>query len=119
MHCGVILENGSVYVWDLGAQSAGIRLNGPPVEQGMLRVGDVMTLGAVDLQVRFQLRRPNINRPLTVPLPESRPSATARRPKEMPRAPITYEKVSKPLEERTRRKPLLRQARFAVWRQEG
>ena len=49
MHCGVILENGSVYVWDLGAQ-AGIRLNGAPIEQGMLRVGDVLTLGAVDLQ---------------------------------------------------------------------
>jgi hypothetical protein len=95
MHCGVILENGSVYVWDLGAQS-GIRLNGAPIEQGTLRVGDVLTLGGVDLQVRFQLRRPNINRPLTVPLPnlserKGPPS------QEVPKGPITYEKVSKSL----------------------
>ena len=95
MHCGVILENGSVHIWDLGAQS-GIRLNGTPIEQGMLRVGDVLTLGSVDLQVRFQLRRPTINRPLTVPLPnlserKGPPS------QEVPKGPITYEKVSKSL----------------------
>ena len=93
MHCGVILENGSVYVWDLGA-SAGIRLNGAPIEQGMLRVGDVLTLGAVDLQVRFQLRRPTINRPLTVPLPNIT-ARTGPPSKEIPKGPITYEKVSK------------------------
>ena len=93
MHCGVILENGSVYVWDLGA-SAGIRLNGAPIEQGMLRVGDVLTLGAVDLQVRFQLRRPTINRPLTVPLPNLA-ARTGPPSKEIPKGPITYEKVSK------------------------
>jgi Inner membrane component of T3SS, cytoplasmic domain len=105
MHCGVILENGSVYIWDLGAQS-GIKLNGTPVEQGMLRVGDVMTLGAVDLQVRFQLRRPNINRPLTVPLP----NLTARSgppPKEIPKGAITYEKVSKALRNSDKGKPFL------------
>jgi hypothetical protein len=95
MHCGVILENGSVYVWDLGA-SAGIRLNGSPIEQGMLRVGDVLTLGAVDLQVRFQLKRPTINRPLTVPLPNL--SARSGPPsQEVPKGAITYEKVSKSL----------------------
>jgi hypothetical protein len=104
MHCGVILENGSVYVWDLGAQ-AGIRLNGAPLEQGMLRVGDILTLGAIDLQVRFQLRRPNINRPLTVPLPalSSRPGPPS---KEVPKGPITYEKVSKALRSGDKGKPL-------------
>jgi hypothetical protein len=95
MHCGVILENGSVYVWDLGA-SAGIRLNGSPIEQGMLRVGDVLTLGAVDLQVRFQLKRPTINRPLTVPLPNLS-ARTGPPSQEVPKGPITYEKVSKSL----------------------
>jgi hypothetical protein len=104
MHCGVILENGSVYVWDLGAQ-AGIRLNGAPLEQGMLRVGDILTLGAIDLQVRFQLRRPNINRPLTVPLPalSARPGPPS---KEVPKGPITYEKVSKALRSGDKGKPL-------------
>ena len=104
MHCGVILENGSVYVWDLGAQ-AGIRLNGAPIEQGMLRVGDILTLGAIDLQVRFQLRRPNINRPLTVPLPalSSRPGPPSQ---EVPKGPITYEKVSKALRSGDKGKPL-------------
>jgi hypothetical protein len=105
MHCGVILENGSVYVWDLGAQS-GIRLNGVAIEQGTLRVGDVMTLGAVDLQVRFQLRRPTISRPLTVPLP----NLSARLgppPKEIPKGAITYEKVSKALRNSDKGQPFL------------
>jgi hypothetical protein len=104
MHCGVILENGSVHVWDLGAQS-GIRLNGVPIEQGLLRVGDVLTLGAIDLQVRFNLRRPNINRPLTVPLP-ALSARTGPPPKEIPKGPITYEKVSKSLRNPEKGKPL-------------
>jgi pSer/pThr/pTyr-binding forkhead associated (FHA) protein len=105
MHCGVILENGSVYIWDLGAQS-GIRLNGAPVEQGILRVGDVMTLGAVDLQVKFQLRRPTINRPLTVPLPVLT-SRTGPPAKEVPKGAITYEKVTKALRNSDKGKPFL------------
>jgi hypothetical protein len=104
MHCGVILENGSVHVWDLGAQ-AGIRLNGAPLEQGMLRVGDILTLGAIDLQVRFQLRRPNINRPLTVPLP-ALSTRTGPPSQEVPKGPITYEKVSKALRSGDKGKPL-------------
>jgi pSer/pThr/pTyr-binding forkhead associated (FHA) protein len=105
MHCGVILENGSVYVWDLGAQS-GVRLNGAPIEQGILRVGDVMTLGAVDLQVRFQLRRPTINRPLTVPLPNIS-ARSGPPPKEIPKGAITYEKVSKALRSSDKGQPFL------------
>jgi hypothetical protein len=104
MHCGVILENGSVHVWDLGAQS-GIRLNGMSIEQGLLRVGDVLTLGAIDLQVRFNLRRPNINRPLTVPLP-ALSARTGPPPKEIPKGPITYEKVSRSLRNSDKGKPL-------------
>ena len=104
MHCGVILEKGSVYVWDLGA-AAGIRLNGAPIEQGMLRVGDVLTLGGVDLQVRFQLRRPSINRPLTVPLPNLS-ARTGPPSKDIPKGPITYEKVSKSLRNEKSAKPL-------------
>jgi hypothetical protein len=105
MHCGVILENGSVHIWDLGAQS-GLHLNGQPVEQGMLRVGDVLTLGAVELQVRFHLRRPTINRPLTVPLPNlSKHSGPP--PKEIPKGAITYEKVSKALRNSDKGKPFL------------
>jgi hypothetical protein len=105
MHCGVILEKGSVYVWDLGAQS-GIRLNGSPIEQGILRVGDVMTLGAVDLQVKFQLRRPTINRPLTVPLPAIG-TRTGPPPKEIPKGAITYEKVTRSLRSSEKSVPFL------------
>src|SRR5271156_2075207 len=53
LHCGVILEKGTVLVWDLGAQS-GIKINGATVAQDTLKVGDVMTLGALELRVRFQ-----------------------------------------------------------------
>ena len=119
MHCGVILENGSVHVWDLGAQS-GIRLNGAPIEQGMLRVGDVLTLGAIDLQVRFQLRRPTINRPAApFPLPDALRPHRRRRSKEIPKGAITYEKVSKSLRKSRQGQAALRQARLALRRQEG
>ena len=69
LHCGVILEKGSVLIWDLGAQS-GVKLNGHPVTRDILKVGDVMTLGALDLRVRFQLRRPNI-KPKTAARPQA------------------------------------------------
>ncbi len=59
LHCGMILERGSVLIWDLGAQS-GVKLNGTPVTQDVLKVGDVMALGNLELRVRFQLRRPTI-----------------------------------------------------------
>jgi hypothetical protein len=59
LHCGIILERGSVLVWDLGAAS-GVKLNGQAVTQDILKVGDVMSLGALDLRVRFQLRRPTL-----------------------------------------------------------
>jgi hypothetical protein len=120
LHCGMILERGSVMVWDLGAQS-GVRINGHQVEQDVLKVGDVMTLGSLDLRVRFQLRRPAIkvkppapgspaaapataaakagetvklNPSGTVPMPKLAPS------KEIPKGAITYEKVSKQLRAR-------------------
>ena len=96
LHCGVILENGKVNVWDLGSQ-AGVRLNGQPVEQGTLKVGDVMSLGAVDLQVSFNLRRPNINRAPTTALPNVSAPRTGPPPKEIPKGAITYAKVSKSL----------------------
>jgi len=111
LHCGVILERGSVLIWDLGAQS-GVRLNGNPVTQDMLKVGDVMTLGTVDLRVRFQLRRPRI-KPKTIPLPDpnapkaaTTPTGTMPMPKitapskEIPKGPITYDKVVRQLKQR-------------------
>jgi hypothetical protein len=100
LHCGVILEKGMVTIWDLGSQS-GIRVNGTPVTEEKLKVGDQMTLGALDMHVRFQLRRPNIKRPVaaqpapgapvsTLPMPKVGPPS-----KEVPKGPITYDKVLK------------------------
>jgi hypothetical protein len=107
LHCGVILENGSVYVWDLGSQ-AGIKLNGVPIAEGKLKVGDTMTLGAVDLRVRFNLKRPNVLRPATTVLPTIAPVASAPAPpKEIPKGAITYEKVSRQLKSSGKAAPFL------------
>jgi len=107
LHCGIILENGSVYVWDLGSQ-AGVKLNGMPTAEGKLKVGDTMTLGAVDLRVRFLLKRPNVQRPPTMPLPtgiaEQRPGPP---PKEMPKGAITYDKVARQLQDTGKAQPFL------------
>jgi hypothetical protein len=133
LHCGVILERGSVLIWDLGAQS-GIKLNGHNVTQDILKVGDVMTLGTVDLRVRFQLRRPNI-KPKTVPIadPNAKPvdvtaaaagvtgttpgTATPTEPvkppairetqKLVPKGAITYDRVSKQLKKNEKGVPFL------------
>lgn len=109
LHCGVILEKGSVLIWDLGANS-GVKINGTLVTQDILRVGDVMTLGAVNLYVRFLLRRPSMNRPKAVPVTGSStvPAAgfnttplplprTGPPSKIIPKGPITYAKVSRQL----------------------
>jgi Inner membrane component of T3SS, cytoplasmic domain len=116
LHCGVILERGAVLIWDLGAQS-GVLVNGNPVSQDILKVGDIMTLGTLDLRVRFQLRRPNI-KPKTTAMPEGvvavgpaaagPVSATGTMPlptigppsKEVPKGAITYDKVVKQLKSR-------------------
>jgi hypothetical protein len=117
LHCGVILERGNVLIWDLGAQS-GIQINGKPVTQEILKVGDKMTLGNLVLSVRFQIRRPNI-KPKTAAIPPGAPGttappggATASLPptgtmpmpkitpppsKEVPKGPITFAKVEKEL----------------------
>jgi hypothetical protein len=114
LHCGVILERGSVLVWDLGAQS-GVRVNGNPVAQDILKVGDVMTLGALDLRVRFQLRRPTIKPKPAPPVdPKAKtPTGTTLLPtagvpsKEVPKGPITYEKVSRQLRQQGKGIPFL------------
>ena len=121
LHCGLILERGSVLIWDLGAQS-GVKINGKPVTQEILKVGDKMMLGNVELFVRFQIRRPNI-KPKTTPIPGGpgaapgtpgtpgavttaaipptgtmpMPKITAPISKEVPKGPITFEKVEKEL----------------------
>jgi len=128
LHCGVILEKGSVLIWDLGAQS-GIKLNGNPVTQDILKVGDVMTLGALELRVRFQLRRPNIKpKAVTAPIPNPNgqaattavtattglsPTGTMPMPKIrstgklVPKGAITYEKVAKQLKQTGKGTPFL------------
>jgi len=120
LHCGVILEKGSVLVWDLGAQT-GVKVNGHPITQDILKVGDVMTLGTVELRVRFQLRRPTITpKPApaadpnskagsgptagTTPKPAGPPPAPS---KEIPKGAITYEKVAKQLKQSGKGKPFL------------
>jgi hypothetical protein len=122
LHCGVILEKGSVLIWDLGAQS-GVKVNGHPVAQDTLKVGDVMTLGALELRVRFQLRRPTI-RPKPVPAadPNAKPAAvipptgTIPMPKIgvlsstgklVPKGAITYDKVVRQLKQRGKGIPFL------------
>lgn len=114
LHCGVILERGSVLIWDLGAQS-GVKVNGQPVTQDILKVGDVMTLGTLDLRVRFQLRRPTI-KPKTVPITDPKavkPGATMPLPiagppsKEIPKGAITYDKVARQLKQSGKGKPFL------------
>jgi hypothetical protein len=115
LHCGVILERGSVLIWDLGAAS-GVKLNGNAVAQDVLKVGDKMLLGSVELRVRFSIRRPTIKPKAppggapagagtatgataaipptgTVPLPRT----TAPLSKEVPKGPITFAKVEKEL----------------------
>lgn len=123
LHCGMILEKGSVMIWDLGAPS-GVKINGSPITQDVLNVGDVMTLGALDLRVRFQLRRPTIKiktpvpgTPVTDPKPVSdqpklSPTGTAPMPKlapskEIPKGAITYEKVTRQLKGRSKGLPFL------------
>lgn len=116
LHCGVILENGSILIWDLGSQ-AGVKINGTPVMQDTLKVGDVMTLGSLDLHVRFQLKRPSINRPKPAPGAAAPPttSATTTMPmpktspvhKELPKGAITYDKVTKQLRDTGKAKPFL------------
>jgi hypothetical protein len=111
LHCGVILEKGVVTVWDLGSH-AGVRINGAPITQEILKVGDVMTLGTLELNVRFQLRRPNMNRPAmapaaatagkTMPLPK-----VGDQPKHMPKGAISYDKVSKQIKDEDKPKPFL------------
>jgi hypothetical protein len=127
LHCGIILERGSVLVWDLGAAS-GVKLNGQLVAQDILKVGDLMSLGALDLRVRFQLRRPTLKlKQPTAPAatgkaagktaPLAKPTRTTSIPsiaggkpgteplpklsgppsKEVPKGAITYEKVQKQL----------------------
>jgi hypothetical protein len=117
LHCGVILEKGSVLVWDLGAQS-GVKVNGSPITQDILKVGDVMTLGTIELRVRFQLRRPTITAP--IPNPHAKPApgtpggatpAPIGPPppisKEVPKGAITYEKVAKQLKQSGKGTPFL------------
>jgi hypothetical protein len=111
LHCGVILERGTVLVWDLGSQS-GIKINGTPVAQDTLKVGDVMTLGALDLRVRFQLRRPTIKLKTAAAPGTGAPAAAAIPPtgtmpmpklgqpsKLIPKGAITYDKVAKQLKQ--------------------
>lgn len=110
LHCGVILENGSVMIWDLGAQS-GVRLNGVPVTQDILKVGDVMTLGTLDLNVRFKLRRPNINRPKIVLPPDAKAGSappSSGPPKQLPKGAIAYDKASHQLTDTGKSQPFLK-----------
>ncbi len=112
LHCGVILEKGNVTIWDLGSQ-AGVKLNGAPVIEDKLKVGDLMTLGGLDIQVRFQLRRPNIKRP-AAPVASASPATTLPMPKigppskEIPKGPITYDKVSRQLAGNDKANPFLK-----------
>ena len=111
LHCGVILEKGSVLIWDLGS-TAGVKLNGFTITQDVLKVGDIMTLGALDLHVRFQLRRPTINRPSLTPAPVGTATSPLPKvgppPKEIPKGAITYEKVSKQLKDTGKDTPFLK-----------
>jgi hypothetical protein len=114
-HCGIILENGSIYIWDLGGQ-AGIKLNDVPVAEGVLKVGDVMTLGALEIRVRFSLRRPTLRATASSmtpgakapqPLPTSVTQTMGMPSIAKFRGPITYTKISDHLKNRKKSEPFL------------
>jgi hypothetical protein len=106
LHCGLILENGTIQVWDLGSQ-AGLKLNGVPISEGKLKVGDVMMLGSVELRVKFNLKRPNVQR-ATAPLPAVAPAPhPGAPPKEIPKGAITYEKVARQMKNTQKAAPFL------------
>ena len=110
LHCGMILERGSVQIWDLGS-NAGVKLNGTPVSQEILKVGDLMTLGALDLQVRFLLRRPNI--PRKEPLSQKGNTSTMPMPKiattqRMPKGAITFDRATNKLRDTGQAEPFLK-----------
>lgn len=113
LHCGVILEKGAITIWDLGSQT-GIKVNGIPITEDKLNVGDVMALGNVRLQVRFQLRRPNIIRPVSAAPAPGAPTNTLPMPKMgppskiVPKGPITYDKVNRQLQGKDSAQPFLR-----------
>lgn len=116
LHCGVILENGNVCVWDLGAQS-GVKLNDVSISEDTLKVGDIMTLGEIELRVRFNLRRPTLKpkSPEQAATPQQVEILTAGnivKTASLPspskfRGPITYDKISKQLKGRTQGQPFL------------
>ncbi len=114
LHCGVILENGSVCVWDLGAQ-AGVKINTVAVSEATLKVGDTMNLGALELRVRFNLRRPTLKAKETlpeglkavVPLPTSVTQTVGMPSVSKFRGPITYDKISDHLKNRKKGQPFL------------
>lgn len=106
LHCGVILEKGSLFIWDLGSQS-GVKLNGIPIAEDILKVGDVMTLGMLDLRVRFNLRRPKFNRPITVPLPQMPVPKQGSAAKGLPKGAITYDRASRSIKDAGGSKPFL------------
>lgn len=115
LHCGVILENGSVYIWDLGGQ-AGVKLNDVAVAEGVLKVGDVMTLGELEIRVHFNLRRPTLRATAAAPTPGSKAPAplptSVTQTVGMPsiakfRGPITYNKISDHLKNRKKSEPFL------------
>ncbi|HUB68388.1 MAG TPA: FHA domain-containing protein [Candidatus Methylacidiphilales bacterium] len=106
LHCGIILEKGSVYFWDLGGQS-GIRLNGTPINEGTLKVGDTITLGAVDVQFRIHLRRPTLKKSKTVPIPVTPIPVVGPPPKVIPKGAITYDKLTRQLKNSGKAQPFL------------
>jgi hypothetical protein len=107
LHCGVMLEKGALFIWDLGAQS-GVKLNGVPVAEDILKVGDVMTLGSVELRVRFNLRRPTLNKPITMPLPTIPAPGKGLSPKEMlSGGAITFDRTSRQIKVTGKNKPFL------------
>ncbi len=124
LHCGVILERGSVLVWDLGAQS-GIKVKRRPVEQDILKVGrrdDARAWWNCAFAFSCAGRRSSPRSPpRSTRMRRSRwpPPARFRRPapcpcrrsarlrKVIPKGPITYEKVAKQLRQTGKGIPFL------------
>ena len=119
LHCGVILEHGSVLIWDLGAQS-GVKINGNPVDAGHAQGRRRDDAGRRWICASAsRLRRPTIKpKPTGRRRPRSRRADPAIRPparcpcrrsprrprRKCPRAPITYDKVAKQLQARRARR---------------
>jgi hypothetical protein len=88
-HCGILVEDGFIRMWDLGSHNA-THVNGELTDQAILKSGDVLRVGDIELKLVFRLRRPGL-----ADLPTPRPTQQAPQSETGP-GPLKYETLRKP-----------------------